>query len=675
MSNDSKSMKALATRLKEEIARRAKAEKRLSHALSALKEARQSLAEFKGLEAADAAGGLAHDELLITINHQMRSPLNVLLNSLKLLGGSVLSPDQMELVNAGNQAANSLLYQVNQLRDLGQIELQGLELDEADVSVADLVDDVIDLFSAQARTEHVVLFGRVSPDAAVRIRCDIGRVRQILINLVAYAFTFRSGDDILLSVRCADDKLAFSIYAAPAATTRSGFRTGAYRLESARQAPEDTTGLGLVITHKLVELLGGEMSSRMLGDDGLHLVAFLPLKLARQEKDRYIESLKSALAETNLVLIGHEPTEASLLVQALDRWNIKHPRQPKARNLESAKKKPDLALAEGDDTTLLRASARMGIRSIGLLPQHGAEPGQDDSLPELTLIRLPMTERELLETLAQPELRRTGGVTVKDFPDPAQSAHVLVAEDSLANRMITLRVLEKLGHRAYGVADGKEALMAARQIEFDMILMDLKMPVMDGIGATRRILEEQKESAPPIVALTGDSQKGRRQECLDAGMSDFLLKPVDAAELAQAVATWGKEGRGRRIKRNARTHESLPLLDRSGLVRMQKEVDASLIPEIGSMFLIELEAKIKDAQRLAAKNRYKLIPKVIHPLKSSTRSFGAKRLAEIISQLEKTAGSEDEEVSDQYLALLEEVAKETSELLRAQFRKLEESAD
>lgn len=659
--------------LREEIPRRRKAEQRLAHALNALKEARQSLAEFKALESADDSGGLAQDELLVTINHQMRSPLSALVNSLELLAHSVLSPEQMDWVNSASQAAAAMHYQLNQLRDLGQIELQGLELEESDAAIADLIDDVVDLFSAQARSERITLYGRVSPAAGIRVHCDVGRLRQILINLVAYALTFRTGDLVVLDAEREDDEMIFAVNVAPSRRTLEQLALPAgERAEGPQRVPEDPGGLGLVITHRLVELMDGRITSSMDDRAGLRLTVRLPLSLARQPRDRYLESLKDALANLNLTLLGREPDERNLALQTLERWDVKHPRIPRPRALERARRRPDLVLAQGDDTPLLRAVARRKIRSLGILDQPQRQPARDESLQCLELIRLPLSERELLEILAEPELRRFGDREATEaLPLASHSAHVLVAEDSLANRMITQRMLEKLGHRPYGVADGKEAIVAARQIEFDLVLMDLKMPVVDGIEATERIIDEQGSGHPPIVAVTGDNAEGRRRECLDAGMADFLVKPVDASQLARAVERWGGEGRQRRLKKNASRHLGLPLLDRSALTRMAKQVDASLIPEIGSMFLVELEGKLRDVQRLAEGGRHGLIPKVVHPLKSSAASFGARRLAEVVKQLEKAAAAGDSELTEQYLAVIGDVAAKSSELLRSQFREME----
>lgn len=642
--------------LEREIERREVAEKRLRAALVALKEARQP--------AADAGQELR--EFLEMVNHQMRGPLASVLNAFGLLADSALTSEQNDWVAAGLHGARALLYQINQLAELGQLETRAVELEPSDVAVADLLDDVVDLFTPQVRSERVELFARLAPEAGARIHCDVGRVRQVLINLLSLALGSRQGDRVLLEAELAGVELVLRARAPHRRPALKGQPAG-------ERQPAVLTAevgeLGLMITRRVVQLLGGSVTLADVPEEGLTVTARLPWQPARQARDRRIASLLDKARATRVAVLADDD-EPSLIVEALARWGVPHRRFDRPRALQRAAYEADVVVAEGDLATLLRATAREGLRSVGILPQFAPRPDPANQPGNLLLQLLPASERDLIQLLCAPEeafasdLRADTRVPAAEHP-----CSVLVAEDNLANRMITTRMLEKMGHRVHGVGDGREVVKAARQSEFDVVLMDLKMPHVDGLEATRQILGDPHVTSPPaIIALTGDTSAERRAACLQAGMREFLSKPVAAAQLAALVDRFGRETQLARLRQSLSGHEALPLVDRSALVRMAKEVDASLIPELGSQFLLEIDARIAEATRAVERRDYGLVRTSLHTLVSTAASFGARQLTAVIRQVEKLATGSDPELLGQFMAVLAQVAAKTSAALAAELR-------
>ncbi|MEM9305512.1 MAG: histidine kinase dimerization/phospho-acceptor domain-containing protein, partial [Pseudomonadota bacterium] len=345
------------SRLEQEVIRRVTAERRLKAALVALKAARE--------RAADAhEDDTGRDDMLAAINHQMRGPLASVTNAFSLLGDSVLTPEQADWVSAGRHGARALLYQLNQLRELGHLELHGIELDEAEAAVADLLDDVVDLFSTQIQSERLELYAQLAPGAGARILCDIGRIRQILINLVSMGLAARRGDRILLSADLIDEELHLRVEVpASAPTVASIVRRPGARGDDAPVTVE-AGELGLTITRRLVALLGGHLSIDGTSRGDFQVAVRIPWKLARQPRDRHVAKLLDAAREADVALIVPGRHRDLLLEETFRRWGVTFHRYERARSIVQARQQPTLVVAQGDATNMLRVTARGGIRSV-----------------------------------------------------------------------------------------------------------------------------------------------------------------------------------------------------------------------------------------------------------------------------------------------------------------------
>ena len=635
---DQISKASLFARLKEERDRRVKAEELLSDLVPRL---RLLVAEKKNR-------AMLPQDVLALVNYQFRSSLDALSNSVSLLRNSPLTTEQAEWTHLAGAALRSLTYQVNQLRELGELDPNTLELEDNQLCAADLLDDVVDLFETQARSERTMLFASIAPKVAMRIHCDAGRMRQVLINIVSIAMTHGRRGSVEMTAGRAGESLVFRIEAHPAKDR------GTIPADEADTAHV----LGFELTGKLLKIMGGEL--KLESREPLVMSVRIPLKPARQPHDRYIVALRKALLDVTPVVLVRDGQQ-TWITRALARWGVKFRRMTPQRGMEKRIPPRSLVLVDEDQINRARALAKHGFRVIVTLTSMSPMQQRSD-LEAMQLWRRPVTERAWLESIAEPEPRRMrfdSSLAQTEHP-----SHILLAEDSMANRMIAVRLLEKLGHRVHAVADGREAVSAAAQIEFDLILMDVKMPEMDGLEATRRILRSAQDGqAPPILALTGSDTDENREACKSSGMNDFLVKPMDPETLSRAIEEWGKQGKSRRLRRTTSSHSKLPLLDRGALLKLRKEVDVSLIPEIASAFIIEAKNKMDDALQYAAENKLSAVPKLLQSVRSSAASFGARQLESLISQVEAAIQSKQHDLASHYLQETAKVTEETNRLL------------
>ena len=635
---DQISKASLFARLKEERDRRVKAEEMLADLVPRL---RLLVAEKKNRT-------LMPQDVLALVNYQFRSSLDALSNSISLLRNSPLTTEQAEWTHLAGAALRSLAYQVNQLRELGEFDSTKLELEDNQLCAADLLDEVVDLFETQARNERTALYATIDPKVAMRIRCDAGRMRQVLINILSIAMTHGRRGEVEMSAVKSGKSLAFKIIARPA------------RDRGAVPADEADTAhvLGFELTGKLLKFMGGALE--LESKEPLVMSVTIPLKPAHQPHDRYIVGLRKALLELSPVVLVREGQQ-NWMTHALSRWGVKFRRMTPQRGMEKRIPQRSLVLVDDSELNRARALAKHSLRVVVTTTSlHHAQQRSD--LESLRIGRRPLTERAWLESVAEPEPRRMRFDSV--FSQTEHPSHILLAEDSMANRMIAVRLLEKLGHRVHAVADGREAVSAASQIEFDLILMDVKMPEMDGLEATRRILRSAQDGqAPPILALTGNDTEQNRKACKSSGMNDFLVKPMDPEMLSKAIEQWGRKGKSRRLQRTSASHMKLPLVDRGALIKLRKELDVSLIPEILSAFILEAEHKVGEAVKYAEEKKFSAVPKLLQPVRSSAASFGARQLESLISQVEAAIQSKQHDLASHYLAETAKVAKETNRLL------------
>jgi signal transduction histidine kinase/CheY-like chemotaxis protein len=503
----------------------------------------------------------AKSQFLAHMSHEIRTPLNGIIGTTELLRDSPLNREQRDFVETINLSGDNLLTIINDVLDYSKIEFDKLELDFHGFNLLELINDVVGMLSYRAVAKNLQLVYLVPPRLPLHYIGDATRLRQILVNLVSNAIKFTEHGEVDIEVqeepRRPDD--AADIHRIVFRVRDTGIGIPPDRLDrlfkSFSQVDASTTrkyggtGLGLAICQKLVNIMGGTIRVESRPGAGSTFVFDLPLR----QGDRETSTTDAVFSGKRVLIVDDIENNRRMLSQLLDRWGIEPVEAQTAEQamsrLESAERPFEVALL---DFHMAGADGVMLARRIQRLEPTRRPPlilvsSQTGSLPEADLralgfvgvlakpVRQNMLRSSLIEVFAP-------GATLAPLR-PAASAgppkplSILVADDNASNQKVIEYMLKRLGYANDQAAHGGEVLSAMERRPYDVIFMDVQMPEMDGLEATRRIRAKHATGrGPRIIALTANALKGEREICLEAGMDGYISKPVKMDELREALA-------------------------------------------------------------------------------------------------------------------------------------------